>query len=178
MTIDITTATAPAAMYVHETMTEEAFDALSNEWDAVAFGDELYSQVEYMNAPQGLILLAHHDDIVGQVDGIHPAALSDSIDRPVNIIEPLAAFDGKLFTRNPVAYNSHWMTRRSQGGLVLAGFGRMIDGGALEAPCIEASDNEAFSMTIYDAPDGPIIGVFDLGAEVVHVIRPLAKEEV
>ncbi len=78
-----------------------------------AFGDELYSHVEYMNAPQGLILLAHHDDIVGQVDGIHPAALSDSIDRPVNIIEPLAAFDGKLFTRNPVAYNSHWMTRRS-----------------------------------------------------------------
>lgn len=177
MTIDISTATAPAAMYVHETMTEEAVGAFSNEWGSFAFGAELYSHVEYMNAPQGLIVLAHHDDIVGQVDGIHPATLSDSIDRPNNIVEPLAAFDGRLFALSPVAYNSHWMSRRSQGGLLLAGFGRMIHGGAPEAHCLEEPDSECFSMTIYDAPHGPIIGVFDLDAEVVHVIRPLEKEE-
>lgn len=163
---------APAATHVHETMSEDAFCAFADGWSFTTFGDMLYSHVEYMNSPHGLIVLAHHNNVSGQVDGIHPASLSHSIDRPNNIIEPLKARDGTVFAREPVAYNSHWITRRSQGGLVLAGFGRMIDGGDPEAHCVEAPKGEGFTMTVYETPSGPVIGAFYVNGRVVHVIRP------
>lgn len=174
MTNENTTAQASAATYAHETMSEEAFRTVANAWSFTTFGDLLYSYVEYMNSPHGLIVLAHHGDSAGQVDGIHPASLSHSIGRPNNIVEPLTACDGTVFARDPVAYNSHWIGRRSQGGLVLAAFGRMIDGGDQEAPSFKAPEGEGFTMTVYDAPNGPVVGVFDANEDVVHVIRPAA----
>ncbi|MBO9097565.1 MULTISPECIES: hypothetical protein, partial [unclassified Rhizobium] len=132
----------------------------------------------YMNSPHGLVVLAHRDyDEV--VEGVHPASISNSIETPKNIVEPLAGDDGTAFNLNPVAYNSHWLTRRSQGGLVLAAFGRMIDGGDDAAPRFIAHKDSTLEMSIHDTPDGPVFFVFSCheeNADIVHVIHPAHKE--
>jgi hypothetical protein len=124
-----------------------------------------YYSVEYLNSPVGLIIFAHHDTVEGQIDGIHPAGVSESINRPVNIIEPLDADAGGLHS-----YNVHYMTRRSQGPLILKAFGRMIHQGEPEAPSLKT--NGRFSLEIINTPAGPIVGVTEYGGDVVHVIEP------
>ncbi|MDP8251488.1 hypothetical protein [Pseudochrobactrum saccharolyticum] len=123
-----------------------------------------YSHVEYLNSPAGLIVLAHHNTPDGQVDGIHPACIGKSIINPRNIIEPLKG--SKL---SPHAYNVHYMTRRSQGSLILEAFGRMIDGGDNEAPAVKPSGG--FNLEFYNTRAGLIIGVIESDTRV-YVIRP------
>lgn len=124
-----------------------------------------YGRVEYLNSPCGLIVLAHQNTVAGQVDGIHPANLSESINRPANIVEPFKR-------RDPTtpAYNAHYMTRRSQGGMVLEAFGRMIDGGDPLAPML--TTERRFSLEIFDAPFGPVAAVTEIGSDTVYLIRP------
>ncbi|MGN7771550.1 hypothetical protein [Phyllobacterium sp. 22552] len=171
----IATATM-APVYLHETMSGKAFDTLSQGWNYTTLGNA-YSYVEYLNSPCGLVVLAHQGDFNGQVDGIHPARLSHSIESTLNIIEPLKGHDKALFRNSPVGYNMHWMTRRSQGSLVLTAFDRMIDGGDPEAPYLKVGDDDDssdgfFSVAVYDAPHGPVIGIHDYATNVAHVIRP------
>lgn len=170
---------APAATYTHETLDYEAFEAYAKSLSGpVIEPDTFYSHVEYMNSPHGLLVLAHRDyDEV--VEGIHPASLSHTIATPKNVVEPLAGDRGDTFNREPIAYDSHWLTRRSQGSLVHAAFGRMIDGGDPEAPRFLASNDSTLQMSVHDTPNGPIIFVFpayDGSEDVVHVIRPEVKE--
>lgn len=120
-----------------------------------------YRHIEYLNPPSGLLVLAHHDTIDGQVDGIHPAAIGKSIANFRNIIEPLKG--------SGPAYNVHYMTRRSQGALVFEAFGRMIDGG--EAGAHSFLSDSHFWLEIYNTSFGPIVGMIK-STDCVHVIRP------
>lgn len=54
--------------------------------------------------------------------------------------------------------------------MVLSGFGRMIDAGDDEAPALRPAKGH-FTLEIFNAPSGPIVGVFE-GQDTVHVIRP------
>ncbi len=127
-----------------------------------------YCAVEYLSAPAGLIVLAHHNTIDGQADGIHPACLSKCIDRPVNIIEPL---------RNVAeAYNVHYMTRRSQGALVREAFGRMIDGGDPEAPRVETDRH--FTLEIFSVAGHPLVAVIEEGHDRVYLLQVSANHVV
>lgn len=175
MSNENTTAQAPGATYTHETLSYEEFATYAKSLSRpVVEADTYYSHIEYMNSPHGLIVLAHRDyDEV--VEGIHPASLSHTIKTPKNIVEPLVRDDGNVFNCDPVAYNSHCLTRRSQGDMVLAAFGRMIDGSDPEAPCFLAPEDSTLQMSIHDTPNGPMLLVFPCGddEDVVHVIRPV-----
>lgn len=176
MTTENTTTTAPTATYTHETLNFEGYLAYVKTLSGpVIEPDAFYSHIEYMNSPHGLIVLAHRDyDEV--VEGIHPAKLSESISVPKNIVEPLEGDYGDDFGRELITYNRHWLTRRSQGSLVLAAFGRMIDGGDPEAPRFIAPEDSTLQMSVHDTPDGPVFCVFSGNGEtenVVHIIRPL-----
>jgi len=166
----ITTSATPAATqdmpvnYVHVQVTTGMFERVSKGWRFTRFGNN-YGRVEYLNSPSGLIVLAHQDTNAGQIDGIHPASLSGSITSPRNIIEPFRTTDSA-----PIAYNLHWMTRRSQGALIHDAFGRMVDSGDPEANSIETPDGETMGMAIYDAPFGPVIALFDSFTNDVFVI--------
>lgn len=107
------TSAASAATHTLETMDRKAFRSLVTK--AFGYGGQKgaflrggYRMVEYFNSPHGLIVYAHRAD--DQVDGIHPASLSESIRSFRNIIEPLhhSRYEG-------TKYNVHYMTRRSQG---------------------------------------------------------------
>lgn len=169
MTINTTNDTNDAR-FMDETMTLAAFRSYVCDTDTkklVHPSLELvapYTMVEYFNSPVGLIVFAHHNSIEGQVDGIHPAALSDSIVSPRNTIEPL-----KGNSADTMAYNVHYITRRSQGALVLKAFGRQIQGGDEEAPWFKTS--ESFRLEVYNLETGPIIGAIE-SKDRVCVIRP------
>lgn len=124
-----------------------------------------YCQVEYLNSPEGLILLAHQDTVAGQVDGIHPVTIGKSISSERNIVEPLK---GSQCAAS--AYNVHNMTRRSQGALVLEAFGRMVHGGDDEAHSV-SSDKNFRRLEIYNTNFGPFIGAIE-NKDRVCVIHP------
>lgn len=126
-----------------------------------------YYSVEYLNSPSGLIVLAHHDTIDGQVDGIHPKSIGESIASSRIIVEPLKG----ICPESP-AYSIHYMTRRSQGALVLKAFGRMVHGGDDEAHCVDTE--KYFSLEIYNTKVGPIVGAIE-NDDRVCVIRPDAS---
>ncbi len=175
MSNENTTAQAPAATYTHETLSYEEFATYAKSLSRpVVEADTYYSHIEYMNSPHGLVVLAHRDYDEG-VEGIHPASLSHAIKTPKNIVEPFVGDDGNVFNCDPAAYNSHCLTRRSQGDLVFAAFGRMIDGGDPEAPRFLAPEDSTLQMSIHDTPNGPMLLVFPCGdgEDVVHVIRPV-----
>lgn len=172
MTIEnIMQATRPAT-YTHLTMSRSAYRF----YLATVFGyGEVkghifrapYQQVEYLNAPAGLIVLAHHAYVRGQVDGIHPASLSHHIDDAPAIVEP--------FGRSGV-YAEHYLPRKWQGALVIGAFGRMIDAGDPEAPRF-TRDVGYFTLETFDGPDGPIVAVIEK-RDTIHVIHaaPSAAE--
>lgn len=170
MSDDASTMSAVATTYVHESLSGKSYRRYiaagkkSGALHLFLTTRALYDQVEYLNSPAGLIVLAHHDTIDGQVDGIHPASLSSSIDRSWNIIEPLQCGQSKP------DYNTHYMGRKSQGALVLAAFGRMIHAGDAEAPNMRTDRH--FSLQFFSAPSGPIVGVIEFGTDTVHVIKP------
>jgi len=170
MTIDNITAATTVTTYSHETMSKQSFaDFLANpDTELRMYPAARYDRVEYMNSPFGLIVLAHHGDIAGQIDGIHPKAISESITGPRNIIEP--------FTRSETLpdYNVHYMTRRSQGGLVLAAFGRMIDSGDPLAPSISTERN--LKLEVYNTPAGPVVILLEPGSNFVWAIKPTEVE--
>lgn len=179
MTIENSTAQAPAATYTHKTLNRNEFMSYMKTLSGPDIeADTFYSHIEYLNSPHGLIVLAHRDyDEV--IEGFHPANLSDSVIAPNNRIEPLKGDSGILFSREPIAYNQHLMTRRSQGGLVLAAFGRMIDGGDPEAPRFLPPEDFTLQMSVHDTPEGPVFFVFSCDEEngdVVHVIHPEKNE--
>lgn len=124
-----------------------------------------YTAVEYLSAPAGLVVLAHQNTVDGQVDGIHPSSLSKSVDRPVNILEPLRKTDG--------AYNVHYMTRRSQGALVREAFGRMVDGGDPEAPCIETDSR--FTLEIFSLSGRPLVALLEEGNDRVYLLQMIGN---
>lgn len=169
MTNDTTNGTDDA-IFMDETMTLAAFRSYVSDGNTKKLGRPSlvlvapYTMVEYFNSPVGLIVFAHHNTIAGQVDGIHPVALSDSIVSAHNIIEPLAGTGA-----NAMAYNVHYMTRRSQGALVLKAFGRTIRGGDEEAPWFETSNS--FKLEVHNLEAGPIIGAIE-SKDRVCVIRP------
>lgn len=169
MTDSITT-TPVGATFADETMTLAAFRSFvcaSVGRNKVRPSVNLvapYWEVEYLNSPEGLVVLAHHDTIAGQVDGIHPTTIGKSIVNDWNIIEPL-----KGLQRDAPAYNVHYMTRRSQGALVREAFGRMVHGGDDEAPSV--STEKSFCLEIYNTKIGPIIGAIE-SRDRVCVIRP------
>ena len=163
----ITTSATPAATpvnYVHVQVPAEMFERVSKSWRFVRFGDN-YGHVEYLNSPSGVIVLAHQNTTVGQIDGIHPTSVSGSITGSRNIIEPFRTTESA-----PIAYNLHWMTRRSQGALIHDAFGRMVDSSDPEAHAVETPEGEAMGMAIYDAPFGPVIALFDSFTNDVFVI--------
>lgn len=163
------TANQPPVPYGHATMTPDSFHHLAKEWPSIRFGEN-YDRVEYLNSPHGLIVLAHQNTDDAQVDGIHPSNLSGSIRNARNIIEPLKDSDGAIFSSVSGEFNAHWMTRRSQGALILSAFGRMIDGGDPEVVMLALS--EAMALEIFNAPVGPVIALFDSFTDEVHVIWP------
>ena len=116
-----------------------------------------YMLVEYLSAPAGLLVLAHRR-YADQVDGIHPVALSRSVQSWNNIIEPFA-----------VDYAAHYVTHRSHGGLVLEGFGRQIEPGAPEVTEFGGEDG-FLSLELFNTPNGPIVAVIE-DAETVHLIE-------
>lgn len=122
-------------------------------------GFGLYRHVEYLNSPCGLIVLAHQEN--GQVDGIHPASISDSVKTFNCIVEPL---QDRLYSR--VRYSCHWLNRRQQGSLVLEAYGRMIDQGDPEA--ILLTPKHTFQMHVYMTAHGHVVAVED--RDEVHVI--------
>lgn len=158
--------------YSHETMCRKEYRrsiaalVRGGAFLQLKFNRAAYRAVEYLNSPVGVIVLAHHDTAAGQIDGIHPVCISDSINRPANIIEPFSRA-----TENAPAYNAHYMTRRSQGGMVLAAFGRMVDGGDESAPKVETENR--FMIEVFYSADGPVFGVIDNEADKVHIIRPV-----
>lgn len=166
--------------YTHKTISSvELQEYTKNLSGHVIEADTYYSHIEYMNSPQGIIVLAHRDDDE-VIEGIHPANLSDSINNAKNIIHPLADGDGNVFCTKPIAYNQHWMTRRSQGNLVLAALGKMIDSGDEAAPHFLPEEDYMLQMSIYDTPNGPVFLIFPAGeydSDVVHVIRPAEEVE-
>ncbi len=163
------TANQPPVPYGHATMTTDAFDFLSKDWPSIRFGEN-YDRVEYLNSPHGLIVLAHQNTDDAQVDGIHPSSLSGTILNEQNIVEPLRDSDGGQFSSVSGEFCAHWMTRRSQGALILSAFGRMIDGGDPEAVMLMSS--EAMALEIFNAPVGPIVALFDSSTDDVQVIWP------
>lgn len=179
MTVENSTTTAPAATYTHKTLNRNEFLSYMKTLSGPDIeADSSYSHIEYLNSPHGLIVLAHRDyDEV--IEGFHPANLSYSVTAPNNTIEPLKGDSGILFSREPIAYNQHLMTRRSQGGLVLAAFGRMIDGGDPEAPRFLPPEDFTLQMSVHDTPEGPVFFVFscDDNGDVVHVIHPAKHEQ-
>jgi len=163
-------AIAPEAGHTHEAMRLDAFRAYVSNIvgrkkvrPSVCLYARYYS-VEYLNAPSGLVILAHQDSDDAQVDGIHPAAIGKSVDNFRNIVEPL-----KGTSTDAPAYNVHYITRRSQGGLVREAFGRMIQQGGPEAPHV--STDKSFYLEIYNTRIGPIVGAVE-SFETVYVIRP------
>lgn len=168
MTIENTTPAARPATHIHVTMSRADFRT----YIADVFGmrgvkhlvfKAPYQFIEYFNAPAGLIVLAHHDTIAGQVDGIHPASLSHHISGFGHIVEP---FD------RAGRYAVHHMSRKQQGGLVIGAFSRMIHAGEPEAPSFDRDDGYS-KLEIFDGPSGPIVAVIE-SADVVHVIRPVS----
>lgn len=174
MHIEATTVERPPANHTHTIITHEAFRHLIA--DIVGRRKAKpsvrmcapYHYVEYLNSPVGLVVLAHHDDAAGQVDGIHPASIGKSIKTPRNIVERL-----KKLHANAPDYNTHYMNRRDQGALVLEAFGRMIDGGDSEAPFVK-TDRRA-NLEFYNTQVGPIVGVIE-NPEEVYVILPLTVQ--
>jgi len=120
-----------------------------------------YHHVEYLSAPQGLIVLAHQNSFDGQVDGIHPVTLSEYVSDDRNIVEPLVGRE--------TGYAVHYLNRRQQGGLVFGAFGRMIDAGAPEAPAFEIEKGE-FVLEVIATPAGPMVAVIE-NAKNVHLIQ-------
>jgi hypothetical protein len=122
-------------------------------------GFSRYRHVEYLNSSIGLIVPAHQEN--DQVDGIHPASISESVKTFTSIVEPLtgAKYSGER-------YSCHWLNRRLQGSLVLAAYGRMIDQGDPEA--ILLTPKHTFRMHVYMTAHGPVVVVED--REEVHVI--------
>ena len=123
-----------------------------------------YKEIEYFNSPKGLIVFAHQDTFDSQVDGVHPNTIGKSIENERNIIEPLK---GKH--SGPSGYNVHYMTRRSQGSLILEAFGKMIHGGDEEA--ISVSTKKSFTLVFHNTVNGLIIGAIE-GDSRVCIIRP------
>lgn len=165
---------APVASYTHETMNRKAFRRyVASTYGKAGVKPTLnlkahYEYVEYLNSPAGLLILAHRKFNGEQVDGIHPATISHSIESFRNIIEPLSQSDAPNF-------NAHYMTRRSQGGLILKAFGRMIDGGDPEAHSL--TSETYLQVEVFAAPYGPLIGVIDREADTVYVVRPDISNE-
>lgn len=164
MTQNITTGTGQAT-FSHRTMSRKAFRVYITQvygWRGKR-GLTLtanYKHVEYMSAPDGLIVLAHHDTIAGQVDGIHPVANSKHIEHWANIIEPLTSDCDHVV---------HYMTRKSQGGLMLGAFGRMIQPGDPEAKAFQR-DSGRFVIELFNGPKGPIVAIIE-NADTVHLIE-------
>ena len=150
--------------YAHQTMSRRAFrDYVANIYGSRSVRGLVfkapYRHVEYLNASHGLIVLAHHDTMVGQVDGIHPSRLSEHVEHWCNIIEPLKGTN----------YAVHYMSRKYQGILVHAAFGRQIQAGDPEAPAFE-TDN-TFTLEVFRDPVGnPLVAVIE-GADTVRMIR-------
>ncbi|GAK71145.1 hypothetical protein RRU01S_15_00700 [Agrobacterium rubi TR3 = NBRC 13261] len=159
--------TKGATNYVDISVSSELFEKASRGWPVKRFNGK-YNCVEYLNSPSGLIILAHQNTRDRQVDGIHPAVLSESINSDRNIVEPLKSHSGNPFSNSPVEYNMHWMTRRSQGALIQKAFGRMIDQGDKEAYVIELSTS--VQLAIYDAPFGLVIALSGSRTNDVAVI--------
>jgi hypothetical protein len=165
-----TTTTPTVATFTHEIVTRAAFKSLvsaqteSKSADPIYVMVARYAEIEYFNSPEGLIVFAHDDTIDGQVDGIHPTSISNSILSNRNIVEPLK---GK--NSGALDYNLHYMTRRSQGSLILKAFGRMIHGGDKEA--ISISADKFLKLEFYNTKLGLIIGAIE-GTDPVWVIRP------
>lgn len=168
---DNTTTIRAGAIYTDETMTLAAFSSFisgavgGTKVRASAVLVAPYCQVEYLNSPKGLVVLAHHDTIAGQVDGIHPPEISKSIKSERNIVELL-----KGSHRDAPVYNVHYMTRKSQGFLVQEAFGRMVHGGDEDAPSVSSEKNFR-RLEIYNTKLGPIIGAIE-SDDRVCVIRP------
>jgi hypothetical protein len=120
-----------------------------------------YHHIEYLSAPQGLIVLAHQNASHGQVDGIHPVSLSEYVDDDRNIIEPLVGRDS--------GYAVHYLNRKQQGSLVLGAFGRMIAAGAPEAPAFHVEKGE-FVLEMFSTPMGPMVAAIE-NAKKVHLIE-------
>lgn len=167
---DHTTTTPKVTTFTHETVTLSAFRSyMSACTDRKSVKPILvliapYYNVEYLNSPKGLIVLAHQNTDDGQVDGIHPTTISEAIMTSRNIIEPL-----KSKQSGALEYNVHYMTRRSQGTLILEAFGRMINGGDEEA--ISISTEKFFKLEFYNTNLGLVIGVIE-GIDRVCIIRP------
>ena len=154
------------ATFSHRTMTEEQWRTylkvtLGRRRPRALMLNGGYYHVEYLSAPQGLIVLAHREADGGQVDGIHPASLSRYVDSDRNIIEPLLGSDN--------GYAVHYLTRRQHGGLVLGAYGRMIHAGAPEAPGF-SRDSGSFKLVIFNEANGPIVCVIE-EQDIIHVIE-------
>ncbi|MCA1775341.1 MAG: hypothetical protein LC676_06945 [Loktanella sp.] len=172
---NVTTLTKPqSGIFTHETMTREEFNAYitgivgrKTVRPSVQMAAPYYL-VEYLNAPAGLIVLAHHDTDAAQVDGIHPAIIGDDVAANFcNIVEPLKGIGPKA-----PAYNVHWMTRRAQGSLLMKAFGRNIDVGDDEAPYVKPEKCKNFhGLVIFNTKIGPIVGVIESNDRIC-VIRP------
>lgn len=122
-----------------------------------------YQHVEYFNAPAGLIVLAHHANVAGHVDGIHPVSLSHHVEGWASIVEPF----GRSGT-----HAMHFLPRKWQGKLIHAAFGRMVHSGEAEVPSFDRDDGYS-TLEVFDGPDGPIVAVIE-SAAVAHIIRPVA----
>lgn len=154
--------------YGHETMSRKAFRSYVAKvygWRGVrgTVFRAPYQQVEYLNAPAGLVVLAHHDDYAGQVDGLHPASLSHHVEGWASIVQP--------FGRPGGGYAMHFLPRKWQGKLVIGAFGKMIQAGSPQAPSFQ-TEEDYFTLEAFDGPDGPIVAVIK-DAGTVHVIRPV-----
>ena len=157
-----TTTAVPRATFSHRTLTDRQWRDRREKTEARGImlrGG--YHHVEYFNAPQGLIVLAHQNTIDGQVDGIHPVSLSEHVDHPRNIIEPLVGANS--------GYAVHYLARRQHGGLVLGAFGRMIDAGDPEAPAFQVEEGELV-LEVFSTPAGPIVAIVE-DAQNVHLIE-------
>ncbi len=173
---DDSTIQSTVTTFTHEIVTLAAFKSLvsaktdNKNADPILVLIARYKTIEYFNSPEGLIVFAHRDTIAGQVDGIHPTSISKSILSNRNIVEPLK---GKK--SGALEYNVHYMTRRSQGALILEAFGKMIDGGDEEA--IGISADKSLKLEFYNTKLGLIIGAIE-GKDRVWVIRPNEAKEI
>lgn len=156
-----------AVKFALETMTRKRFKSLVG----AKLGDEnlnraemngAYKHVEYFNSPYGLIVFAHQSN--GQVDGVHPAILSKSIEAPVNIIQTFG---------DDESYSVHWINRRWQGALLISAFGRVIHPDEAEAHLVETK--RRFSLDMFSSPLGLIVGICE--GENVHALYATAEEE-
>ncbi|MDN2580879.1 hypothetical protein [Aquibium sp. ELW1220] len=163
------------ARYSHETTSRKGFrsyiaDVLGGRGHRGLTFRAPYEVIEYFNTPAGLIVFGHRGYLHNeQVDGIHPASITNSIDRPQNISEPFCCADDQC-----PAYNVHYMTRKSQGIMLMEAW---PDG----RPAYEISPENLFkidvdsggfySLEAFKTPLGPIVAVFEPSG-IVHVIRP------